>query len=67
MDMLIAILLWLGSFQPDGQYTTAEMAYELEEHAAEVATIMNSPSLQQQVWDSCGTTVPRVIVIGEGN
>jgi len=64
MEMLIAILLWLGSFQPNGQYTTQQMQTALDENEAAVEVIIQSQSLQQEVWDSCGASVPTVIVTG---
>ena len=66
MDRLIAILLWLGSFQPNGQYTTEQMEAELEENAVAVQIIIENQALQEQVWDSCGVSVPTVIITGGG-
>ena len=62
MELLIAILVWLGCFHANEQYTESEMEQELATNQAAVNTILNDPSLQAMVWDSCGVIAPTITI-----
>lgn len=67
MDLLIAILVWLGCFHANTEYTESEMEMELSNHQAAVELILDDPSLQEIVWDSCGIIVPTISIKPDEN
>ena len=62
MELLIAILIWLGCFEANGVYTASEMEMHIASNHAAVQAIINDPAMQIVVWDSCGSIVPTIIV-----
>jgi hypothetical protein len=62
MELLIAILVWLGCFEANGVYTASEMEMYIASNHAAVQAIINDPAMQAVVWETCGSTVATIVV-----
>lgn len=62
MELLIAILVWLGCFKANGVYTASEMELNITNNYATVQAIINDPAMQAIVWETCGNTVSTITV-----
>lgn len=62
MELLVAILVWLGCFEANGTYTASEMEMYIASNHAAVQAIINDPAMQAVVWDACGSIVPTITV-----
>lgn len=62
MELLIAILVWLGCFEANGVYTASEMEMYIASNHAAVQAIINDPSMQAVVWETCGSAVASISV-----
>ena len=62
MELLIAILVWLGCFEANGVYTASEMEMCIASNHAAVQAIINDPSMQAVVWETCGSAIASISV-----
>ncbi len=62
MELLRAILVWLGCFEANGVYTASEMEMYIASNHAAVQAIINDPAMQAVVWETCGSTVSTIVV-----
>lgn len=63
MEMLLAILLWLGCITAPNTYYQPQIdAYESQNQAA-INGVLASPSQQAYIWSQCGAATENVLVI----
>ncbi len=65
MEMIIAILLWIGVMTSPGHYTQAQYDRMVQENEPTINQVLSDPELSNEVWATKGGEVPGVI-IGEG-
>lgn len=65
MDMIIAILLWMGVVHTGSTYSQAEFNELVNVNQPVIDAVLADPVQQEMVWATVGTREPDVI-IGEG-
>jgi hypothetical protein len=65
MDLIIAVLIWIGAVTPGGVYTQTEFDHLVMAHQPVITAVAHDPALQDHVYGVVGTN--RDVVIGEGD
>ncbi|MDZ4744980.1 MAG: hypothetical protein SGJ05_03145 [bacterium] len=63
MEMLIAILLWIGCISAPNSYTTQAIDNYATTNEVVVNSVLSSQAQQQVIWNQYGYAVPSVQVI----
>lgn len=63
MEMLIAILLWLGCISAPNTYTDVQITDYSTQHEQVINSVMANPPQQEYIWNQYGELVPRVDVV----
>lgn len=64
MDLIIAILVWIGVLSPGGRYTQQEYDQLVMANEPVVSSVIANTDLQNDVWEAVGANTD--VVIGEG-
>lgn len=62
MEMLIAILLWLGCISAPNTYTQASIDTYVNQNQLVINSVLESPTQQLWIWTSHGSYVSEVDV-----
>lgn len=62
MEMLIAILLWLGCISAPNTYTQAAIDTYVNQNQPVINSVLESPTQQLWIWESHGSFVSEVDV-----
>jgi hypothetical protein len=63
MELLIAILIWLGVLTSGQTYTNEAYQQYLQQNSQQISNVIGDSVLQQDVWNASGSSVPTVIII----
>ncbi len=63
MDMLIAILLWLGCIQAPNTYTPIVINGHIVDNASAVNAVLSNQAQQGIIWTQYGNVVPTVQIV----
>jgi hypothetical protein len=64
MELLIAILIWLGVIVPSGTYNIDQCNTAILQHSEQIGCVMQDTALKQAVWQATENQVGEVVVIG---
>lgn len=64
MELIIAILLWMGVVRPGDVYTQPEFDQLVVSHQPVIQSVLADPVQQQLVWSAVGSNEPDVVIGG---
>jgi hypothetical protein len=62
MELLIAILIWLGVLTSGQTYTNEAYQQYLQQNSQQISNVIGDSVLQQDVWNASGSSVRTVII-----
>ncbi len=67
MEMLLAILLWIGCISAPNSYMQAQITDYSTQHEQVINSVMMDAPQQAYIWDQYGQLVPNVDIIDPYN